>query len=52
MDSKKYKEMIKTIDVRFKARHWRCLAEGTSKGKKPRFYILDYRGFALTTGII
>lgn len=52
MDTKAYNEMIKLIDARLRARHWGCLADGKSVGKKPRFYIMDYRGFALATGII
>lgn len=44
--------MYKIIDKQLSDRHWGTLAKGKSPGKHPRFYVMDYRGLALATGII
>lgn len=44
-------EMFQVIDNQLEKRHWGIRAHGTSPGNKPRYYIIDYRGFGLVTGL-
>lgn len=45
-------EIYKTIDKNLVDRHWGIQAKGSSPGNHPKYYIMDYRGLALATGII
>lgn len=45
-------DIITVIDKKLKSQHWGCLAPGKSSMDKPRFYIFDYRGISVVTGII
>lgn len=45
-------KMYHTIEKELVCRHWGIQAKGKSQGKRPRFYIMDYRGLGLATGII
>lgn len=45
-------KMYSTIEKQLADRHWGVRAKGQSDGNHPRYYIMDYRGFALATGII
>lgn len=45
-------DIITVIDKKLKSRHWGCLASGKSNMNKPRFYIFDYRGISVVTGIV
>ena len=45
-------EMYATIGKQLSDRHWGIRAKGKSPGRHPRYYIMDYRGLALATGII
>lgn len=44
--------MYESIEKNLSDLHWGIKAKGTSPGNHPRFYIMDYRGLALATGII
>lgn len=48
----KIAEISSSIDKQLSDRHWGIRAKGNSPGKHPRYYIMDYRGLALATGII
>ena len=41
-----------SIDKNLLDRHWGIRAKGNSPGNHPRYYVMDYRGLALATGII
>ena len=41
-----------SIDKHLRDRHWGIRANGDSYYGRPRFYIMDYRGLSLATGII
>lgn len=45
-------EMLRTIDAQLEQRNWGIRCKGKSPGEKPRYYIMDYRGLALVTGIV
>lgn len=45
-------KMYSTINEQLYARHWGIRAEGSSPGNRPRFYVMDFRGLALATGIV
>ena len=46
------KSIYDCIDKNLVDRHWGIRARGRSKGKHPRYYVMDYRGLALALGII
>ncbi|MEA4994188.1 MAG: FRG domain-containing protein [Oscillibacter sp.] len=46
------RSMYESIEKNLSDRHWGARAKGTSPGNHPRFYVMDYRGLALATGII
>lgn len=46
------KKMFQTIDAELIKRNWGIQAKGKSPGGAPHYYILDYRGLALASGII
>ena len=45
-------KMFRTINTELTKRNWGIRAKGKSLGGAPRYYIIDYRGFALASGII
>ena len=52
LDETNNAEMLRVIDAQLESRHWGIMAKGKSPGKKPRYYIFDYRALGLVTGII
>lgn len=46
------KKTLDVIDKQLEQRNWGTRCKGTSPGGVPRYYIMDYRGLALVTGIL
>lgn len=47
-----YKKLENIINQNLYERHWGIKAHGSTNFKRPMFYITDYRGLALSTGIV
>lgn len=45
-------KMLSAIDAQLEQRNWGTRCKGKSPGGAPRYYIMDYRGLALVTGIV
>lgn len=52
MKKKSLDKLYENLNQNLTSRHWGIRAKGTSPGGCPKFYIMDYRGLALATGMI